>query len=183
VTSYWKLIVLKALLSVPLYLSVGWKGCVFWVWRFLLCIFHFFVTSVAIPRVSWRHFTLSRHEKKTTSIQIFELFWSLVSILLVHYFRRNLEHSKGKVEHYPRFSIHLSPYVYFCLWSEANTDKLFIIQYQYLPRITDTRFAVKSKNETQNKWYGHTGNAETIFHTDDNWFFCTRNLLCFSFAC
>ncbi len=41
---------------------------------------------------------------------------SLVSILLVHHFRRNSVHSKGKVIHYPWSSIHL------CLWLMANTE-------------------------------------------------------------
>jgi hypothetical protein len=76
---------------------------------------------VAIPRGLWRHFLVLRQEKKPIDSNL----RSLVSILLVHHFRRNLAHStcsKGKVKQYPRLSIHLSLCVYFCMWFGANTE-------------------------------------------------------------
>jgi hypothetical protein len=41
----WNWYCYKTTLSFSLYVLAAWGGCVFWAWRFLICIFHFFLSN------------------------------------------------------------------------------------------------------------------------------------------
>lgn len=86
--------------------------------------------SVVIPLGLLRHFVVLR-QAKTHRFKSSKP----CKYLLVHHFRRKFAHYKGKIEHYQRLSIHLSPCVYFCLWFWANTEIEWYKFYQFLPRV------------------------------------------------